>query len=359
MNRLVSFEEIADSRELLATKSPRFILIFTWLLIVIVIVGCTWAWLGEVDQVVRAIGIVRPSGKISTVCNAINGLVVEVAVSDNQYVTAGELLYRIDTEAIDSSITSNRVMREELSEDIKLLQQLKTAMVQQDPNSLAEPDMKLAYDAYQAQYNRLVLEQDYAEDILSTAAAESALAAYTFEIFNSINQDLQAKYKLLHSLDDQIKSLEITRKLSTVSAPISGNIQFIRSVNPGDYLPSGIEILRIIPTNKTEYIVEITVRNEDIGRVELDQEIIHKLPALPYQEFGVISGTVIKIACDTQISSDGSLGYKLESDVDKAVVYDRSGSPHQLKAGMLCESRIIINREKIINMILKKLDFIQ
>ncbi|AKL94342.1 hypothetical protein CACET_c08330 [Clostridium aceticum] len=73
-----NLKDITDSRELLESKPPAFTILFIYILIALLTIAVVWSYIGEMDVVVKADGVVRPNQRISTINNMVGGKVKEV-----------------------------------------------------------------------------------------------------------------------------------------------------------------------------------------------------------------------------------------------------------------------------------------
>ncbi|WP_018933698.1 HlyD family efflux transporter periplasmic adaptor subunit [Gracilibacillus lacisalsi] len=91
-----TLEEMTDSRELLEAKPNPVIPLFIYLLIIILVSAITWTYFGEMDEVVKANGVIRSSETISTVQNQLAGEVKEIYFGEGQVVEEGDKLFELD-----------------------------------------------------------------------------------------------------------------------------------------------------------------------------------------------------------------------------------------------------------------------
>ncbi len=157
-------------------------------------------------------------------------------------------------------------------------------------------------------------------------------------------------------LESQLNELEKKIEFSEITAPITGEIQVINRYNINDYIPSGTEILKIIPKG-TEFLIDINVDNKDISQIKEGQEAKLRLLAFPYKEYGMLEAEIIKISSDVTYK-DNNLAYKVQGKVNNQKLYSKKGKEERIMAGMVSEVRIITRRKKILHIVLEKLDFI-
>ena len=70
-----NLKDISDSKEILEAKPFPFIQIFIYIILISLLGFLVWSYFGEIDEVVKAKGVVRPNSKISTIKNVASGKV--------------------------------------------------------------------------------------------------------------------------------------------------------------------------------------------------------------------------------------------------------------------------------------------
>lgn len=176
-------------------------------------------------------------------------------------------------------------------------------------------------------------------------------------------QLLQAEEKLkalttaIHAQERKIADLERAIKDSTIVSPISGKIDETRKLNVGDTVFAGEEILRIIPETDSSLKAEIVLDATDIARIQLGQTVYLRFPGLPPSKFGQVEGVVSSIPADVTIAGNNAT-FVLEADLHTPFLTTSDGERIQLRPGVGAEGRIVIDRDSVLRMILRKLDFL-
>ncbi len=370
--------DLSDSREMLEARVPRFVAFFIGFLVIMLLAFASWMWFGQVDEVVRATGVVRPVESISVVRNVIRGSVLGFYVYDGQAVSHGDTLFSINTEAVDQHLANTRLEYEYLITQLALLKRL-VASVTANKNLIphAETIFHNRYLMYQLRYSQLQLSYEQSKSsyeqeqrinsitprALAALRAEYKVAELLLESFISetlvrLQQELMERQQQIRARENIIKELEEKKRMSVARAPIDGHVQIAHCYNPGDYMPSGVEVLRVIPDSGGNLRVEISVRNEDISQVQLGQKVTYRLLALPYREFGVIEGRVTNISSDAVSTDEAMLTYKVNSVISNSILHNRQGNPGAVRVGMIAESRIVVRRKRLLYFVLEKLDFL-
>ncbi len=179
------------------------------------------------------------------------------------------------------------------------------------------------------------------------------------ELQTTINE-IQAYKDRQTELEKSFSKVEESIASSIVRAQINGTVNSGIELVKGNLLPTGTEVLDIIPDNDSKYKVNIYVSNGDIGKLEEGMEIKCNVYALPNKEYGYITGKVSKISKDIKVDSNNTTGYYLvEANLDHKALYDYSGKSAELKAGMGCQAQVITGNKNILTFILEKLDFLK
>lgn len=97
-------------------------------LVIFLMVFMLWASLMEIDQVVRGVGKVVPSGQVQTVQHLEGGIISEILVREGQRVSEGQVMYRIRNESAQANLGSlNLQLHGDLATQARLEAQLSGA----------------------------------------------------------------------------------------------------------------------------------------------------------------------------------------------------------------------------------------
>jgi HlyD family secretion protein len=86
-------------------------------------------------------------------------------------------------------------------------------------------------------------------------------------------------------------------RLSELRAPQDGIIKDVATYTVGAVVGSGTVLMSLVPVDE-ELVAEVMIKNEDVGFVREGQRVKVKLAAYPFQDYGMIDGTVKKISAD-------------------------------------------------------------
>jgi len=172
--------EMSDSREILEARTHPAITTFIVLLLLIIGAGLTWSFFGEIDEVAKASGIVRPNEKVSNIQSTVLGTVESYHVEEGQWVEAGDLLMNLEHESLKLDLTSNQSELARLEQDVELLKRYRDS-VEGHINLFQEKDEaeKVYYhlvEQYLLEYAQKELQYHSSIEQLKQATGESLLA---------------------------------------------------------------------------------------------------------------------------------------------------------------------------------------
>jgi HlyD family secretion protein len=217
-----------------------------------------------------------------------------------------------------------------LTENIETLQNNKDGLELQEEKNLELEDSK----------NQHISLVEYRNNELRTT-------------ISNINTYADKKAELQANID----KLNLQIDSAIVKAARSGVINSKIELVEGDIMPSGTEVLTIIPEDNSEYKVSIYVNNTDIGKLKEGMNVKFNVYALPNSEYGYLTGTVTKISKDLKVDAENTSGYYLvEANLDNKALYDSKGVKAELKAGMACQAQMITENKRILTYALEKID---
>lgn len=165
---------------------------------------------------------------------------------------------------------------------------------------------------------------------------------------------LKAKMKEAENL---LASAQAKLKNRYLKAPVSGVVLSLEDINPGEVIESGKIVAEIAPNN-VPLVLSAVLPNQEAGFVKLGMPVQIKLDAYPYQDYGLVSGTVTKLSEDSK--PDEKLGevYRVEIQLEENHVTDKH-QPIYFKAGQTATADIITRRQRIIDVVLDPIRKIQ
>ena len=377
MKSILYVEDLTYTGEVLQEQKTG---IFSSVISIICLLAlCTALWLilGKKEEVVRASGMVRPIENVSFVKSFTAGKIQNIHFTSGQYVEKGAILLNID----DTVAQKERQNLEDLM--IKIEQKIKdteACIKSAEKDLMLVPfERKIAYKRMENYFsvktnlekalelNSRIFEEEKALPYFSLAnqkiellnlnveKSKRDLEQYKNSFFHSLLSEKETLEFQKENLSNSIFKMEESLKLFTVYAPISGEVQEISSLNCGDNVFSGQEILKIVPSSSENIRVVLRLPSSKAGLVKEDMKVRLKFPAFPHHEFGSLDGQVETILPDVFLGAKSS-EYAVFVKLDGNTLPDKKGMAHFLKVGLDAEASIITETGSILSFILKRLE---
>ncbi|WP_240495805.1 HlyD family efflux transporter periplasmic adaptor subunit [Thermoanaerobacterium sp. PSU-2] len=179
---------------------------------------------------------------------------------------------------------------------------------------------------------------------------------FTFDTISQIDDNIEADENEIQKLKGDINNINLNIEDYIVKAPTDGTVNMIMNINKGDLLQSGTETVKIIP-DKPEYKVQLYISNKDIANIKVGQNIKYHVLALPYQEYGDLTGKITKVGLDSRTDQQSGINYyDAEATINNKTMYSHSGEKGSIKVGMIVEAQVVTRKEKMLYYILEQLN---
>jgi len=171
-------------------------------------------------------------------------------------------------------------------------------------------------------------------------------------------QDYQEQEKLKNEFQQNLKSLvsEINKwkQLYLIESPIDGKISFFNVWTINQNIKTGDELFSIIPSRKQQFIGKCILPILNTGKLSIGQNVNIKLDNYPYNENGILQGTVTNISevpnKDTY-AIDVDLKNGLVTSYNKTLLYKEQmkGKADIITKNISVMDRIFFNFKKLID----------
>ena len=213
----------------------------------------SWAYVAEIDQVVRAEAVVEPVGKVQQVQSRYPGSIKKLNVVVGDIVKKGDVIINLDTQEVQSTF--------DMAENkIKLLKK-EQAIYQKLIKAKIEPEIKL----------------------------------------------VQIDQRLLEATD-QKKRAELQLKFSKLTSPIDGVVTAVNPAGIGAVVRAGDVLVEVVPQEEY-YLIKAKILPKDIGKVSIGQNARVSYTAYDFSRYGIMEGELIKIAQNTTKTQQGEIYY--------------------------------------------------
>lgn len=364
------------SKEFLQIKIPAEVNILLYSVLMFFVVAICLIVFGKIDDVVKVSGIVRTNQNVSSVKNAVSGKISEKYYFPGKKIKADEVLYKIDSSSYEAelkSLESEKVLlSKKLTGTDELLQSYNAGKNLVSKENVAafsryenfeknkqklEFQLKIAEKALNDEKTlpeALKVQSNIEQKNLEYEYYKKELESYESEFcsdLNSENQELELSLEKIKQLNNQLEFL-------SVSAPVSGFVQEISFLNIGDYVESGKTVLNIIPDDSKNFRVELQISPKDIGKIREGLKVKYRLSAFPYFEYKGAEGKITSVDSDIRSLENGSFYYSAYADIDRTEFSSKHSGTFPIRAGLEANCRIVLERNSVLFLILKKMDFL-
>lgn len=154
--------------------------------------------------------------------------------------------------------------------------------------------------------------------------------------------------------------------LMELRAPQAGTVKDLATTTVGAVVQPGTVVLTLVPTDE-KLFADVSIKNEDIGFIQVGQTAQVKLAAFPFQKYGLLTGKVVRISADateqgqanggTQpANNEGLLGgvstYKARIELEKQQLKGPEGNYLSVGSGMQIVSEISQGQRTVLEYLL-------
>ena len=377
---LKTFDEMKKTSVFFMLKPVNAIYGFIVTVCVAILAVIIWAVFAPMDDIVKGTVLLRPSQAISSIKCVTSGELYSKNFENDDVVQAGDLLFSLDASALIRELESYKAAQKKNEEDTviytTLLQTIKSGRitgVEKGSDAFLKSNSylleKSRYEAIQEEAeSKYVLERD-APSALRVPQTVKELenqfrqSRLTYETWLS-NQNIQTNEKVAslkierNNIETRLSELERAIKNSTIYAPISGRISEVTKRNKGDYILAGEEVLKIVPQDGDSLRADVYVDSSYIARVKVGDPIRIKFPGLAPSRYGMVETEVSLVPPDVTLSQSGQAFFVVEAVIDNPYLSTKQGQIAKLLPGISAEARIVTDRSTALQMVLRKLDFI-
>jgi multidrug resistance efflux pump len=378
--KFIEISELQKGAQFFMFRPTHSIKIFIAVIICILSIAAAWSLFAKMDDVIKADAFIRPNSAISLLKTTAGGEVIYKNYSHNGIATAGDLLLQIDVSSDVIELGNTKKLLERTNNTIEVYETLRNTISGNANAALpGQGEAYLRSEIYLTEKRKLseqirtleiALERERGKpealivrNSIEDAERQVGQAALQLSLWDSSQMAaaIDALKAALQSREDaerRIAELERAIRSAAVRAPISGRINEIRRLNIGDRVLAGEEIASIIPEGGEGLKAELYIDASYIARVKEGQKVSLRFPGLPPSKFGKLDAVINLIPADYTIMNNFNPVFIVEARIDRPWLAASDGEIIYLKAGIGAEGRIIIDRDTVFSMVLKKLDFI-
>ena len=175
--------------------------------------------------------------------------------------------------------------------------------------------------------------------------SESKLSQRVANIVEQLEKERENEIQLF----EEFKSLNKLESKSSVRAPVNSIVLDIPASSVGTIVREGEVVIKLVPRD-VPLVLEVDIDPRDINELKLGVPVSVKLDALPFQQFGDISGKLIFISEDTfseDLNGEKKPVYRARVDLNKKSV-QRMRRHSDLTPGMLAKADFKVGERRLI-----------
>jgi len=288
-----------------------------WTIICFIVIAGLWMYLGKVDIVVTARGLIIPTGEEKLVQSLDKGVVTSVDVKEGDYVTEGQIVAVVSPAEHEPGLELNNIREEEA----KVAEQL--------------ADSRSRYAVAVATKNRL----ENVRDIIPQSRYDGAVNEVS-----ELSHNIGALSAALSEIRN--KRLQLEKQKQILRSPIDGYVNTIFVHTTGGVVTPAEKIMTIVPKDATMQI-KAKVMNQDVGFIESGMPVSIKVDTYNFQKYGILNGEVTIVSPNS--IKDEHLGDIYEVYIEpKNTTLMVEGKEQSIKYGMTTTNEIKIGKRRII-----------
>jgi multidrug resistance efflux pump len=380
MIKFSNLEEFQLSYQFFMTKPSPAIKMFILIIAGVLVVTLIWASFAVMDEIVKATVFLRPIETISIIKPLTGGQVQQKNYIHNEYVKEGNLLLKLDTSADFLEFQNSKELMVRINNNISiynaLLETIKRNTItvpKNDEESYLHSEKYILENRRQLlqieeMRKKLEIEKNTPEMLLvkqkiddmkgDLERTELQFALWKNNKTTETKDILEKLIQNKENLERRMADLERNVRNGTIYSPISGRVNELRKLNIGDNVVPGEEILTIVPDNEMGLKAELYIEPAYIARVKIGQKAVLRFPGLPPSKYGKIEAVINLIPADYNIVKDAMPYFIVEAKINEPWLISREREKIYLRVGIGATGRIVIDRDTVLRMLLKKLDFI-
>lgn len=156
---------------------------------------------------------------------------------------------------------------------------------------LVEARVETQAEFRQAESTYLSKKYPLVQTETSLITANTNYLAKQKEILELNNQIVESKSKFIQALNSLISQAEDWKSKYILSASQVGKVTYVGIVQENQVFTAGQEVFYVNPGSE-EFFGEMAVPQNNMGKVREGQKVLVKLKSYPYEEFGILNGTI-------------------------------------------------------------------
>jgi hemolysin D len=333
----------------------------TWTLIGCSGFGVLWLTFAQTEEVVVAPGKLEPIGDVKTIQVPVGGVLDEMLVKEGERVSKGQVLLRLDSETTkdrEGSLQKTIAAKQQQLnlKEVELQRYLNLNDTEQSvlrQNLVLEKEILDRFAGLQrngASAELQVLQQrNKVREVQGELAKTMMDRQRQVAILQQAVQQLRGE---LADLQSKLTELRVNIRYQDIRSPVDGVVFDLKPTGPGFVAQGSEPVMKIVPYNNLKAKVEID--SSKIGFVTVGKPVDLSIDSFPSSDFGVLHGTVKRIASDALPPDQLKQTYRYPAEIELASqqLKVKSGKQLPLQVGMSLTANIKLRKVSYLQLLL-------
>ncbi len=322
---------------------------------------------------VQSMGVVRPTAEKVELKAPVSELIKRIYISEGSYVQLGDTLLAFSTETVDAQLSNvESLERDYESRIVDLIQfmcnlsspqRLKNPVIIQEQQLFLRRREEITQRIQNAQKKwqrnkqlydaNVIAEDEFEQYALELTKAQTELSILIQDQKTSIKETLNELQNKASENQANLRRLRKERALYFLRSPVKGNIVEFSGIYEGSLLFANQTIASISPDSSL--LVESYVTPKDIGFLYVGMPLKVLVESFNYNQWGMLSGKISEISSDF-LRSENTAYYKVKCRLSSNHLSLKTGQKAFLKKGMTVQTRFVVARKSLLQILYQKFD---
>ena len=316
-------------------------------------------------------GIIRPEAERAEIVPPVSGLIEEVMVSEGMAVNKDSPILKIRSDEPTGSLEGDLEDLQDIRVFLRDLEKLlgRPMGIPESQRFLQEYDtysgrleyLDMLYQKAQKECERnvglyekkLISAKQYDDLCFERDKTSGEVEGYRNESFRQWQKSRNDYLQRKRVLETRIRQYRERIHLTTVYAPVSGNIIEMKGIYPGTSVSAG-EVIGVISPD-ARLIGEFYLKPGDIAFIHEGQQVRLNMYSFPAREWGMPEGSIYEISDDFLIL-DKQAAFRVKCHLDITSLHLKNGYTGKLKKGMTFQAHCLVVNRTLLQLLWDKTD---
>lgn len=329
--------DLTSSRIQYDKNPPKFIM---WIFFIISLFICSiiiLACFTYKTEVVKTTSTIQSTNRTS-VQSPTQGQIMELHISNGEYVTKDDLLFVLDTTQIDSSITSLEAKCSFIQEYINKYNDMISVLNTMNPETLEGLYNPFTEGQFYYDFKNVIKQINdvvASENIQLVDARKSIIEQYLSSYYNAL---FQYEYELIGN-QSQVEGYKKIKQTYYVYAPTSGYVNYTSKISNNNVIDNSVILTISEKLNLDNAMIESYISSEYRSFISVGNDVEISIAGLSQSKYGFLTGEVVDISEDALIDEENNVLYKV-SIKPNSIELLKNDEKIELVNGQICEIRI-------------------